>query len=47
MKSLLAALTLIGCGVLAGCGALRGLESQEPAPWVQAGSPQPATDAET
>ena len=43
----LATLVLIGCGVLTGCGALRGLESQEPAPWVQAGSPQPATDAES
>lgn len=47
MKPLLAAFTLLGCGVLAGCGALRGLESQEPAPWVQAGSPQPASDAES
>ena len=38
----------LGClGVLAGCGVLRGLESQEPAPWVQAGGSQPATDAES
>ncbi len=37
----------LGClSVLAGCGVLRGLESQEPAPWVQAGVSQPATDAE-
>lgn len=42
-----AALVFIGCGVLAGCGALRGLDGQEPVPWVQAGSPQPATDAES
>jgi hypothetical protein len=42
-----AALILIGCGVLAGCGALREFESQEPAPGVQAGSPQPASDAES
>jgi len=36
------------CGtLLAGCGILRGLESQEPAPWVQAGGPQPATDTES
>ncbi len=43
----LATLVLIGCGLLAGCGALRGLESKEPAPWVQAGGPQPASDAES
>jgi hypothetical protein len=37
----------LGClGVLAGCGVLRGLESQEPAPWVQAGAARPATEAE-
>lgn len=35
------------CAALAGCGALRGLETQEPAPWVQAGSPQPASDVES
>ena len=42
-----AALVLIVGAALAGCGALRGLESREPAPWVQAGSPQPASDAES
>jgi hypothetical protein len=36
----------IFCGVLAGCAGLTGTESQPPAPWVQAGSPQPASDAE-
>jgi len=35
------------CAALAGCGALRGLETKEPAPWVQAGSPQPASDLES
>ncbi|MBI1965299.1 MAG: hypothetical protein HYV99_00785 [Betaproteobacteria bacterium] len=33
--------------LLAGCGVLRGLEDQQPAPWVQAGAPQPASDAES
>jgi hypothetical protein len=37
----------LGClGALAGCSILRGMESQEPAPWVQAGASRPATDAE-
>lgn len=37
----------LGClGVLAGCGILREFESQEPAPWVQAGASRPATDTE-
>jgi hypothetical protein len=45
VKARFATLALI-CGVLVGCGALRVLESHEPAPWAQAGSPQPATDAE-
>jgi len=36
------------CGaMLAGCNTLRGLESLEPAPWVQPGGLQPATDAES
>jgi len=35
------------CAALAGCGVLRGLETQEPAPWVQAGGPQPASDVES
>ncbi len=39
---------IVACGVLlAGCGVLRGLESTEPAPWVQAGSPRPASDTES
>lgn len=33
--------------LLAGCAALRGVETQEPAPWVQDGSPQPASNAES
>ncbi len=41
------ALLALACAALAGCGALRGVESQPPAPWVQAGSPPPASDAES
>lgn len=41
------AISLAACALLAGCGVTRGLESPEPAPWVQAGSPQPATHAES
>ena len=38
----------IGCAAMvAGCGVLRIAEPLEPAPWVQAGSPQPASDAES
>jgi hypothetical protein len=38
----------IGCAaVVAGCGVLRMAEPLEPAPWVQAGTPQPASDAES
>lgn len=33
--------------LLAGCAALGGIESQEPAPWVQAGSPQPASEIDS
>jgi hypothetical protein len=40
-------LILIAGSVLAGCGLLPGTESREPVPWVQAGSPQPASDAES
>ena len=37
-----------GCAaVAAGCGVLRIAEPLEPAPWVQAGTPQPASDAES
>lgn len=46
MKMRLAAL-LAFCALLAACGLLRGLESREPAPWVQAGSPRPASDVES
>ena len=31
---------------LSGCGTFRGGEGQEPAPWIQAGSPTPASEAE-
>lgn len=38
----------IGCAAaLAGCGFLKLAEPLEPAPWVQAGGPQPASDAES
>lgn len=38
----------IGCAaVVAGCGVLRIADPLEPAPWVQAGTPQPASDAES
>ena len=38
----------IGCAaVIAGCGVLRIAEPLEPAPWVQAGAPLPASDAES
>ena len=38
----------LGCAaVAAGCGVLRIAEPLEPAPWVQAGAPQPAADAES
>lgn len=38
----------IGCAaVVAGCGVLRIAVPLEPAPWVQAGTPQPASDAES
>jgi len=37
-----------GCAAgVAGCGVLRMAEPLEPAPWVQAGTPQPASDAES
>lgn len=38
----------IGCAaVAAGCGVLRIAEPLEPAPWVQAGTARPASDAES
>jgi len=38
----------IGCAAaLAGCGIVKLAEPLEPAPWVQAGAPQPASDAES
>ncbi|MBI3043449.1 MAG: hypothetical protein HYY78_11580 [Betaproteobacteria bacterium] len=41
------AILIAACVVpLAGCTALRGIETQEPAPWVQAGSPRPASEAD-
>lgn len=42
-----AVLGLVCGALLAGCAVLPGLESREPAPWVPAGSPQPASDAES
>ncbi|MGH8660201.1 MAG: hypothetical protein ACREUB_00380 [Burkholderiales bacterium] len=44
------ALILLGIGcaaALAGCGVIRIAEPLEPAPWVQAGSPQPVSDIES
>lgn len=41
-----AAALLAACAAVAGCGALR-IETQEPAPWVQAGEPRPGSDAES
>jgi hypothetical protein len=43
-------LTLLGIScvaVIAGCGVIRIAEPLEPAPWVQAGAPQPASDVES
>jgi len=41
-------LLVMGCAaIVAGCGVLRTAEPLEPAPWVQAGMPQPASDAES
>ena len=38
----------IGCAAaLAGCGVVKIAEPLEPAPWVQAGAPRPASDAES
>jgi hypothetical protein len=37
-----------GCvAALAGCGVVKMVEPMEPAPWVQPGSPQPASDVES
>ncbi|HSE00656.1 MAG TPA: hypothetical protein VLB72_07985 [Burkholderiales bacterium] len=41
---------LLGFGcvmALAGCGVVKMVEPMEPAPWVQPGSPQPASDVES
>jgi hypothetical protein len=41
-------LLAIGCAaVVAGCGVLRIAEPLEPAPWVQADAPRPASDTES
>jgi len=38
----------MGCAAIAaGCGVLRIAEPLEPAPWVQPGTPQPASDTES
>lgn len=47
MKGRFAVVVLAGCAALAGCAVLRGFEEQEPAPWVQVGVPQPASDSES
>jgi hypothetical protein len=46
MTARLAISGLLLCGALAGCGVLPGLESQEPAPWTQAGARPPASDVD-
>ena len=46
MKARLMMAGLIYCGVLAGCSVIPALESQEPAPSTQAGTPRPASDAD-
>lgn len=46
MTARLAVSALLCCGALAGCGVLPGLESQEPAPWSQAGARRPASEVE-
>ena len=47
MKGALAVIS-VGCAVLAtGCAILPGIDTREPAPWVQAGGPQPASDVES
>jgi hypothetical protein len=38
---------IVCAAAVAGCGVLRIAEPLEPAPWVQAGAPQPASDAES
>ena len=38
---------LLCCGVLGGCAALPGLESQDPAPWTQAGAHPSAASVES
>jgi hypothetical protein len=36
----------VAAAMIAGCGTMKGGESQEPAPWVQAGNPPPASETE-
>jgi hypothetical protein len=38
---------IVGAAAVAGCGIVRIAEPLEPAPWVQAGAPQPASDTES
>jgi hypothetical protein len=40
-------LVILCTAIVAGCGVLRIAEPLEPAPWVQAGAPRPASDAES
>ncbi len=47
MSTRLVATGMLCCGLLAGCSGFPGLESQEPAPWTQAGSPRPASEADS
>jgi hypothetical protein len=47
MSARLVASGMFCCGLLAGCSGMPGLENQEPAPWTQAGSPRPASEADS
>lgn len=47
MRARLIASGFVFCGLLAGCSGFPGLGSQEPAPWTQAGTPRPASEADS
>ena len=47
MRARLITSGILCCGLLAGCSGMTILESQEPAPWEQAGAPRPASEADS
>ncbi len=47
MKARFIATGMLFFGLLAGCSGIPGLESQEPAPWTQAGTLRPASEADS